>query len=40
MLAGALKPTNMMAVMRKHPYAVQPQIWLHLTPRFCVRMPD
>ncbi len=40
MLAGILTPTNMMAVMRKHPYAGEPQVWQHLTPQFCVHMPD
>lgn len=39
MLAGTLKPTNMLAVMRKQPYADAPRIWQHLTPKFCVRVP-
>lgn len=40
MLAGTLKPTHLMAVMRKHPYAIEPQIWQNLTPQFCVRVPN
>lgn len=36
MLAGTIKPTHVLAVMRQDKTA-QPQVWRHLTPEFCVR---
>lgn len=36
LLAGVIKPTHMMAVMRQD-RSVTPDTWLHLTPDFCVR---
>ncbi|MEP6484599.1 MAG: class I SAM-dependent methyltransferase [Rudaea sp.] len=39
MLAGNIKPTHMMAVMRKPPFA-DLACWKHMTPAFCVRKPD
>lgn len=39
MLAGRIKPTHMLAVMRRDRSAV-PQVWKHLTPSFCLRQPD
>ncbi|MBO9663263.1 MAG: class I SAM-dependent methyltransferase [Dokdonella sp.] len=36
-LAGRIKPTHMMAVLRKRPYAGETQTFAHLTPRFCLR---
>lgn len=35
-LAGRIKPTHMMAVLRKRPYAGETQTFAHLTPRFCL----
>lgn len=35
-LAGTIKPTHMLAVMRRDT-SVVPQVWCHLTPQFCVR---
>jgi SAM-dependent methyltransferase len=35
-LSGSIKPTHLMAVMRRDP-SVQPRVWKHLTPDFCVR---
>ncbi len=40
LLAGTLKPTHAMAVMRRRPYAGPTQVWRHLTPRHCLRVPD
>jgi SAM-dependent methyltransferase len=37
-LAGQIKPTHMMAVMRRD-RAITPRVWRHLTPAFCVRDP-
>jgi SAM-dependent methyltransferase len=39
MLAGRIKPTHIMAVMRKKPFT-NLQHWKNMTPEFCVRMPD
>lgn len=39
MLAGRIKPTHILAVMRRD-RGVRPQTWLHMTPEFCVRHPD
>ncbi len=39
MLAGHLKPTQMMAVMVNQ-RDLQPRVWKHLTPEFCLRRPD
>ena len=39
MLAGHIKPTHIMAVMRKKPFK-NLQHWKNMTPEFCVRMPD
>lgn len=36
MLAGRIKPTHMLAVLRRDRNA-QPKVWQHLTPEFCVR---
>lgn len=38
MLAGRIKPTHILAVMRRDRSAT-PQIWRHMTPAFCVRAP-
>jgi SAM-dependent methyltransferase len=40
MLAGSLKPTHAMAVMRGLSYAGPMQTWRHLTPQHCLRVPD
>lgn len=40
LLAGTLKPTHAMAVLRRRPYAGPTQIWRHLTPQHCLRVPD
>lgn len=40
MLAGALKPTHAMAVMRTPDYAGPSQVWRQLTPAHCLRVPD
>ncbi len=37
-LAGRIKPTHMMAVMRRD-RSIAPRVWRHLTPAFCVRDP-
>lgn len=39
MLAGRIKPTHMLAVLRRNRQAV-PAVWQHLTPSFCLRQPD
>lgn len=39
MLDGSLKPTHVMAVMRDPSYAGPMQVWRHLTPRHCLRVP-
>ena len=39
MLAGRIKPTHAMAVMRKRPFKNQ-QHWKNMTPEFCVRTPE
>lgn len=36
LLAGTLKPTHMLAVLRRDRTAL-PEVWRHLTPEFCVR---
>lgn len=38
MLAGRIKPTHVLAVMRRDRRAM-PQVWRHMTPEFCVRAP-
>jgi SAM-dependent methyltransferase len=37
--AGSIKPTHLMAVMRKPPYDQPPLIWKHLSPEHCARPP-
>lgn len=37
-LAGAIKPTHMMAVLRRD-RSISPRAWRHLTPAFCLRDP-
>jgi hypothetical protein len=37
-LSGSIKPTHVMAVMRRD-RSIQPRVWKHLTPYFCVRGP-
>lgn len=37
---GSIKPTHMLAVMRKFPPAAPPKIHKHLSPQFCLRSPD
>ena len=39
MLAGHIKPTHALAVMRKRPFK-NLQHWKNMTPEFCVRTPD
>ncbi len=39
MLAGRIKPTHVMAVMRRRPFKSL-QHWKNMTPEFCVRKPD
>jgi len=39
MLAGRIKPTHVMATMRKKPFK-NLRHWKNMTPEFCVRMPD
>jgi SAM-dependent methyltransferase len=39
LMAGHIKPTHMIAVMRTSAVA-QPRVWQHMTPEFCVRRPD
>jgi len=38
-LSGRIKPTHMFAVMRKD-YTGATACWKHLTPQFCVRVPE
>ncbi|HSX58562.1 MAG TPA: class I SAM-dependent methyltransferase [Tahibacter sp.] len=40
MLDGRWKPTHAMAVMRKAAYAGPTQVWRHLTPAHCLRVPS
>lgn len=38
MLSGRIKPTHVLAVMRRD-RTVTPKVWQHMTPEFCVRPP-
>lgn len=40
MLAGTIKPTHAMAVLRTPDYAGPSQVWRQLTPAHCLRVPD
>lgn len=40
MRAGTIKPTHLMAVMRRLPYSSPTRTWQHMTPQHSLRVPD